>query len=315
MYSKRWISRALVFAALLTSTAAYAVNVPSEPDSDLGVTPYVIPGTNPGGNRTCAEVGIAFRGNAAHYQCWSAKRDYPDEFADGFDDISGNPDCAQDIIVDVTGDTFVEFWASPYGIGAAIIKGSNNANVYVYDLSGFQALHDSGLASPPNPNGDPAGLSNIGGFCWNPTPGDEGDECWEDETAWADGSRYVRRGNWATYTSYSGEPKCVVLYAGQTMDAGDVCFSAPVDGEVSISIELNEGWRFALYPADYEDGIPVMDNNVKVQDYASAPSGNPAPGLFMWKKFAEGDTTSIQVPPNNFYGVHVDVEHLVECPD
>jgi hypothetical protein len=28
-------------------------------------------------------------------------------------------------------------------------------------------------------------------------------QCWEDETAWSAGSRYVTRGNWATYTEVS----------------------------------------------------------------------------------------------------------------
>ena len=55
----------------------------SEPVSFNGVTPYIIPGANPGGNRTCAEAGYAFFGNATYYQCWSAKRD-PDDFGLGF---------------------------------------------------------------------------------------------------------------------------------------------------------------------------------------------------------------------------------------
>lgn len=320
MCSYQSVSKALTCAALMASTAAFAQNVPSEPVSDLGVTPYIIPGANPGGNRTCAEVGVALWSDALHYQCWSAKRNYDtdsDQFDGVFEDISGNPDCAQEISVNVADDTYVSFAAFPYGIGAAIIKGSSDANVYAYDyFLGYQALEDAGLASPLNASGNPANLSNIGGFCWNPTPYDPpGDECWADETAWAAGKRYTPRGNWATYTSYSGEPKCVLLYAGQTMDAGDVCFSAPVNGEVTISIQLNEGWRFAMYPVDDEDGEPVWDNNVKVQDYASAPSGNPEPGLFMWKQVAEGASTSIDAPRNYFYGVHVDVEHLVECPE
>jgi hypothetical protein len=315
------ISRAIATAALLACTSALAIEgVESAPDSYLGVTPYIIPGANTGGNRTCAEVGVAFWSDALHYQCWSAKRNYDsdlDEFDGGFEDISGNPDCAQDISVYVLDDTYVSFTAFPYGIGAAIIKGSNAANVYAYDyFLGFQPLADADLASPLNPSGDPAGLSNIGGFCWNPTPFDPpGDECWEDETAWADGDRYMQRGNWATYTPYYGEPMSVALFAGQTMDAGVVSFSAPLGDTVTITIELNEGWRFAMYPVDDDDGEPVWDNNVKVQNYASAPSGNPAPGLFMWKKIAVGDYTTIEVPADNFYGVHVDVEHLVECPE
>jgi hypothetical protein len=43
---------------------------------------------------------------------------------------------------------------------------------------------------------------------------------------------------------------------------------------------------------------------VAVQGYASAPSGNPAPGLFAHKGPASGTSFSIQVPQANFYGVH-----------
>ncbi|MHC4172074.1 MAG: hypothetical protein ACYST5_03915 [Planctomycetota bacterium] len=119
---------------------------------------------------------------------------------------------------------------------------------------------------------------------------------WIGETAWANGPRYVEQGNWATYTPYVAD-STVILYAGQTMEAGTVDFSAPVAGVVTITITLNEGWRF------YDD-----PENVKIQDYASAPSGNPSPGLFDWKDYATESSFSIDVPENNFYGVHVDVE-------
>ena len=87
---------------------------------------------------------------------------------------------------------------------------------------------------------------------------------------------------------------------GLTMEASTVDFSAPsapVDGVVTITITLNEGWRF------YDD-----PENVKIQDYASAPSDKPSPGSFDWKDYATGSSFSIEVDENNFYGVHVDVE-------
>jgi hypothetical protein len=121
---------------------------------------------------------------------------------------------------------------------------------------------------------------------------------WEGETAWAHGPRYEDQGNWATYTSYVPN-STVILYAGQTMDAGTVHFSEAVDGFVTITITLNGGWRF------FDD--PGMEN-VKIQDYENAPSGNPAPGGFDHKGYATGSPFSIEVPANSFYGVHVDVE-------
>jgi hypothetical protein len=124
---------------------------------------------------------------------------------------------------------------------------------------------------------------------------------WVAETAWADGWLYNSEGsgNWATYTPYSGEAMTVTLYAGQTMPAGTVQFSAPAGGLVTITITLNAGWRF------YDD-----PENVKIQDYAAAPSGNPTPGQFDTKGYATGSPFSINVPQSNFYGVHVSVEWL-----
>lgn len=130
----------------------------------------------------------------------------------------------------------------------------------------------------------------------------ECEECdWQSETAWADGDLYNAdgKGNWATYTPYVAD-SIVTLYAGQTMDAGTVAFSASDGGNVTITITLNEGWRFA-----------DVDENVKIQDYATAPSGNPSPGLFAHKGDAAGSPFSITVPLNNYYGVHVNVEY---CP-
>ena len=122
-------------------------------------------------------------------------------------------------------------------------------------------------------------------------------ECeWYPETAWAAGIRYVEQGNWATYTPYVAD-STVTLYAGQDMEAGTVHFSAVDSGNVTITITLNESWRFN-----------DIDENVKIQDYAVAPFGNPSPGLFDSKDYAFESPFSIDVPANNFYGVHVDVE-------
>jgi hypothetical protein len=184
---------------------------------------------------------------------------------------------------------------------AVIVKGGAGANVYYY--TGADILGDNGLTSPNNASGNPADLSNLT-ICYTEVPCD--DKCYEfkDETAWSAGSRYNTRGNWATYTAYNGVAKTVKLFAGQTLEAGSVSFSAPVDGEVEITITLNEDWFF-------DDVL----ENVKIQDYATAPSGNPSPGGFAHKDTATESPFSITVPANNFYGVHVDVTKRteVEC--
>jgi hypothetical protein len=133
--------------------------------------------------------------------------------------------------------------------------------------------------------------------------------CYEfiTETAWSDGDRYSTRGNWATYSEYV-EDGDTILYAGRDIAVGLVSFGVATEEGVEITIELLSGWEFA----------PV-EENVKIQDYEIAPSGNPRPGEFAYKATAtETDPalTSIIVPANNFYGVHVNVGQLVEveCP-
>lgn len=188
---------------------------------------------------------------------------------------------------------------SPYNVCAVIVKGGTAARVYYYSGG---ASSGSGLTPPINPNsGQPYDVSHVTFLFYK---GDEPTECWKDETAWAYGRRYTSRGNWATYTPYIPN-STVDLYAGQTMKAGTVHFSAVTGGKVTITITLDVGWRFQ----------PV-DENVKIQDYSSAPSGNPSPGLFMWKGTASSssNTFSIEVPANSFYGVHVDVLRRAACP-
>ncbi len=260
-------------------------------------------------------MGKAFFGNEEYYRCWTDKQDFNNGgFASEFVNVSPDPECNNVIEVTVTDGTYVSFDATPDGIGAAIIKGGNNANVYVYEP---QSVSDSGLASPINASRGPAGLSHIGGFCWNPAEGDgDGPLCYSGETAWAAGTRYVTSGggSWATYTAYT--TSTVTLYAGRTIESGIVTFSSPdTDGIVTITVTLKDGWRFALNSVGTENNEPIYDDNIKVQDYNITPvATNPAPGLFSWKTFADGQVGTIEVPENAYYGIHVDVEQKVACP-
>jgi len=131
------------------------------------------------------------------------------------------------------------------------------------------------------------------------------------ETAWAaNGDEALQLaysglepGNWATYVEYA--EKTTTLFAGRTMNAGSVTFSAVADGKITITVNLGPDWGF-------ED----VSENLKVQDYATEPSGNPAPGLFAHKKTCpdalDPYTCSIVVPANAFYGVHVNVGTWVQ---
>jgi hypothetical protein len=54
-------------------------------------------------------------------------------------------------------------WSSSFPMGAVIIKGGPNANVYYYDTS----MEDTDLVTPTNPNNQqPYGLSHVT-FCWD----------------------------------------------------------------------------------------------------------------------------------------------------
>jgi hypothetical protein len=132
------------------------------------------------------------------------------------------------------------------------------------------------------------------------TPDPEPNCTWNSETAWSAGTRYVKKGNWATYTSYHGVEKTVILYAGQHINIGNVIFSAPIEGNITISIELNEFGEFQN-----------ISENVKIQDYSTAPTKNPKPGRFDYKADASGSTFEMVVPVNSFYGVHIDAKSKV----
>lgn len=122
--------------------------------------------------------------------------------------------------------------------------------------------------------------------------------CYKDDSAWAAGPRYNDKGNWSTYTPYVADTP-VDIYAGQTHLVGTVTFSEAVGGQVSITITLDQ----AILQDDAE--------SVKIQGYNTAPSGNPAPGQFTTYK---GKETIITVDAFAYYGIHLDVRRVVECP-
>lgn len=130
------------------------------PASDAGINPVIITGANNGGNVTCSEVASYFQLPAGYFYCGD-KVDYNNgmfagEFPDG-------------LTVNVTDGVYVAFETEAplviegieYIVGAVIVKGGNNANVYYYPGG---SMGDFGLAAPVNKSGKPAGLSNLT-FC------------------------------------------------------------------------------------------------------------------------------------------------------
>jgi hypothetical protein len=132
----------------------------------------------------------------------------------------------------------------------------------------------------------------------------------QGETAWAANmgpltDRYVKKGNWATYVTYTGGTKVYQLYAGQTTHIGAATIAPTGDGTtVTVTVELTGDWEFA-------DAMSTM----KIQTYAGKPSGNPSPGLFMYKTDCMADTCeSGPIPIATYYGIHLDVGVWVPDP-
>lgn len=130
------------------------------PPSDAGITPVIVTGSNNGGNVTCADVAATFELAPGYFYC-GEKIDYNNGEFDG--------EFPAGLTVNVTDGVYVAFSMeaplvineTEYIVGAVIVKGGNNANVYFYPGG---SMGDFGLASPVNKSGKPAGLSNLT-FC------------------------------------------------------------------------------------------------------------------------------------------------------
>lgn len=201
----------------------------------------------------------------------------------------------------INSDGYTFDWKSEWPVTCILVKaGKNYYNAYYYPEGAYE---DTGLSAPINPvNGNKFQISHVT-FGYN-----EPQVSYKHETAWAKGTRYVSKGNWAMYVEYNGEEKTVELIAGCGNSSGTIVgtatISEPNNGYVTITINLTGGAKFY-----YDVNDPKYDNNLKVQDYSIAPNRNPAPGLFSYKKFVTPNTTSttIVVPVNNYYGIHLDV--------
>lgn len=160
-----FIALTALLVSVMVPMAAYAELTASSPVSEGGVVPYVGFGTTPGGNVACSDItGLTF------------------EFSTDRVSSPTNADFPAALGVDITGDSVAFSTEETVVVDAVIVKGSNDANVYVYDPA---SRGDSGLAAPPNASGDPAGLSNLT-FCYSSVvpPSDPDLELlkvWQDE--------------------------------------------------------------------------------------------------------------------------------------
>jgi precorrin-3B methylase len=101
----------------------------------------------------------------------------------------------------------------------------------------------------------------------------------------------------------------VVIWARSLVNEGVLEHARP-------GVEIVESTTIPLEGVREVYGRAVAEN-LKVQHYASAPSGNPSPGLFAHKKTCDTSESScwIDVPAAKFYGVHVNVGTWVPDPN
>ena len=120
--------------------------------------------------------------------------------------------------------------------------------------------------------------------------------CYE-ETAFGGETVGLGKAWWFYFDTSLAETQ--TIWAGQHYDAGTVTVSECIDDEVTITIELADGWY-----------LQDDDESVKIQGYdESVPSKRQPAGKF---KTYKGDETEVGVPCFEFYIIHLDVQHCGE---
>lgn len=247
----------------VSTKSAYVLNPKSSPVSAALVTPVILGVDKPkGGNVTCQDVQEAFKttfdkcGDRINYGDFDGDGDF--EFDSNFDGVE----------VVVTGGKFIEFTVTNdpgtcYKVGAVIVKGSNSANVYYYSDG---ILHDSGLASPTNASGTPAGLSNLT-FCLI--------ECEPEllEVVIAVKAWYgiLTDGIWSNYTYavssgtyvYSANDWCDVLGINYFPTTSTFALTGEA-GSVNIEVGWPNGVRSLIITVDLKDDLTLYKTSLYV---------------------------------------------------
>lgn len=249
------------------------IGTKSAPQStNLNVWPYQINplGNDQGGNRDCADAAAAVP-SIDSYEFSSGKKDYED-FDSEFTIFSAEG--GGYFKVTVTEDTYVKWEFFPpdgYCLEnlAVIVKGgrgktgseeddATGANVYFYcSLDELNEPKDWGLASPINPSGKYAELSNLS-FCWNLVPCDgNGEEVCETAFAYSEefGTCFIPTfSNWGwtigklTNDEYEFE---IWAAAGQCdLSKGVKVGVLKVDydnGNLKVDFDLDEGYSAEVF--------------------------------------------------------------------
>lgn len=214
-----------------------------------GVAPYIIPGANNGGNRTCAEVGTFFKNDPAFFDYCGDRIDYG-KFAGAFP--AGLVVTSDGKKLSFKADYCFKIGDKYYKVGAVIVKGGNASNVYFYEGG---TLSDVDLVAPVNASGKPAGISNVT-FCYI--------ECDDKPDLVIAFKSYLNNSSWTCTTGGPGNIGFVAYYdfkpgfvgkiylsAGTTPATGDL--TKPM-GNITVSDVDNDGlWEVTVDNTDRLD--------------------------------------------------------------
>lgn len=276
---------------------------------DLEITPYLIPGANNGGNRTCAEVASAFEvtggfgisTTTSNYNMVDGVWVFEPALPEGFE---------------VTIDGKYVSWSFEPPAGkcvvniAVIVKGGNDANVYYYPDG---ATGDSGLSAPPTGKDGFAGLSNIT-FCYTLKDCYEGFAC-ETAFAYQDGNCFSNDGfnRWGWYLGPITQNEVAVEYeiwaaAGQCdLDKGTHVGTLSLtyfDGKLEWEVEIFEGFVMSE--------LQIYAGNAK---YPAGKNGKPtvAPGQYTVVEVFDELKTEYDGIIENLSGSIYVIAHAVVC--
>ena len=253
-----------------------------------------------GGNLTCDNLalffGTSFTGTTER-----------NNFIDGQFE-SEWPEGLQVTVTEVDGSEYIEFTynSTQYCVGAVIVKGGPNANVYYYPtgIKSDQALH-----SPFTASGKPADLSNLT-FCFVAC---ESDPCWEAETAFGGDTQGAGNAWWFAFDT-QGEAR-QNIYAGQNLVPGAyVEYDAVNDALIIVlgdKLKLQDPVTVTkTHPKTGVVTTSLNSEQVKVQGYNVLPSSRPSAGLFTTYK---GRNLVINGNGSRYYVIHLDAEVAVDC--
>lgn len=289
----------LLLTGIIVSFALVSCSYMDDASSGPEVTPVSARalgiGVNQGGNVTCEEVSLFYGGsftNSSDRNDWNGS-----QFASAW------PAGLIVSVQTVDGIDYVDFSysSSTHCVGAVIVKGSNDANIYYYP-TGIKS--DQGLIAPVNASGGAAGLSNLT-FCFVEC---ESEPCWTAETAFGgetegDGSAW-----WFAFDTQGDLIQ--KIYAGQKEVPGAYVQYDKVNDVITIVLGENLKLQDAVTVTKPHPrtGAPVTSTNdeqVKVQGYNELPASRPSAGLF---KLYKGRNLVIQGNGSRYYVIHLDVE-------